>query len=236
MINVTPIQATVGLGALQQRLLDSLLDRPILAPFPPCQGQLKTVPVFPDILSAQQKMALDTERRQQQNSIPGLEKKTILKKRWCVSFCSAGRAHAAMRQPRAQVHGVESEGARGHSHLPRLPRRHDQARGRGASTNFPLGVFAVCHHLQRGRTYPRGALLSPYRPTLRYVWINVGPCISHGVRPRKGMLRLVCQNVELPESVISSVAHLAMEAGCRPTQASCHGHACRRTRCMVMIV
>jgi hypothetical protein len=46
----TPIQATVGLGASQQRFYDSLPIRPILAPFPPCQGQPKTVQVFPDTI------------------------------------------------------------------------------------------------------------------------------------------------------------------------------------------
>ena len=39
----TPIQATVGLGASQQRFYDSLPAWPILAFSPPCQGQPKTI-------------------------------------------------------------------------------------------------------------------------------------------------------------------------------------------------
>ena len=46
----TPIQATAGLGASQQRFYDSLPAWPILAPFPPCQGQPKTFQVFSDMV------------------------------------------------------------------------------------------------------------------------------------------------------------------------------------------
>ena len=48
----TPIQATIGLGAshAQQRFYDSLPAWPILALFPPCQGQPKTLQVFSDIV------------------------------------------------------------------------------------------------------------------------------------------------------------------------------------------
>ena len=74
---------------------------------------------------------------------------------WAVTGCSTGGADAALREPAAEVHGVESRGAPRDRHVPRVPLGHDRS-CQGGARPLPACARSLSAHASM-----HGACLTP---------------------------------------------------------------------------